>query len=336
MHTLFTLIFLSFFNFSFSKEVNIFTTRHYESDFKLYKKFTEKTGINVNIVSGKSKPLEKRIIEEGKNCIGDIFILADAGRLMSAEEKGLFKSTNSEYLNKLIPPNFRTEKWYAIAKRARILFYNPIHTNFNQINGMDYEDLASPKWRNSIAIRQSNNVYNQSLVASLIKNNGLDSTRRWAEGVVKNFVREPQGNDRAQILAVASGNAKIAVANTYYYALMLSGQKGNEQKLAASKVKPFFPNQNNRGVHMNISGAGILTNAPNKKNALTFLKFLLTPAAQSHIVNNTFEFPIIENVEPNILVKDMGKFKQDVKTPVTYYGKLQKESFILMKDAGWK
>ena len=329
-------IFTTLFDLSYSEEVNIFTTRHYESDFELYSKFTKETGIKVNIVSGKSKPLEKRIIEESDNCIGDIFILADAGRLMSAEKKGLFKSIEENYFKTVIPENFRTKYWFAITKRARILFYNPAYTNINELSGIDYEDLASPKWRNSIAIRQSNNVYNQSLVASLIKINGLDSTKEWANKVVKNFVREPQGNDRSQILAVASGNAKIAVANTYYYALMLSGQKGDEQKFAATKVKPFFPNQNNRGVHMNISGAGILKNAPNTKNAVTFLKFLLTQDAQSHIVNNTFEFPIIENVEPNDLVKNMGKFKQDLKTPVSSYGKLQKESFKLMKDAGWK
>ena len=179
-------------------------------------------------------------------------------------------------------------------------------------------------------------MYNQSLVASLIKNNGIDSTKEWAKEIVKNFAREPQGNDRSQILAVASGNAKIAVANTYYYGLMLSGQKGDEQKFAATKVRPFFPNQNNRGVHMNISGAGILKNAPNTENAIAFLKFLLTPDAQSHIVNNTFEFPIIDDVEPNDLIKNMGEFKQDLKTPVSSYGKLQKKSFKLMKDAGWK
>jgi iron(III) transport system substrate-binding protein len=201
---------------------------------------------------------------------------------------------------------------------------------------MSYEDLAKSKFKGKVVIRQSNNVYNQSLVAALIQNNGSKKTSTWAKGIVANFARPAKGNDRAQILAVAAGEADYAVANTYYIALMLSGKKGPEQQAAAKKVKPFFPNQMGRGTHMNISGAGILKNAPNKKNAVKLLEFLVTPEAQEHIVNNTFEYPIIDGVKPSKLISQFGlQFKQDLKTKVSSYYKNQAEALKLMTEAGW-
>ena len=186
-------------------------------------------------------------------------------------------------------------------------------------------------------IRKSNNVYNQSLVASLIANNGKKKTAEWAKGIVNNMARTPKGNDRAQILAVAAGEADYAVANTYYIALMLSGKKGPEQQAAAKKVKPFFPNQDGRGTHMNISGGGVLKHAPNKANAIKLLEFLLTKEAQQHIVNNTFEYPMIEGVEPNKLITQFGLgFKQDLKTKVSKYGKDQADALKIMTEAGWE
>jgi len=188
-----------------------------------------------------------------------------------------------------------------------------------------------------VVIRKSNNIYNQSLVASLIKNNGKGATAEWAKGVVSNMARTPKGNDRAQILAVAAGEADLAVANTYYLALMLSGNKGAEQQAAAKKVKPFFPNQDGRGTHMNISGAGLVKNSPNKVNAIKLVEFLLSTEAQNHIVNNTFEYPMISGVSPHPLVVNMGlDFKQDLKTKVTNYGKKQAEALEVMTGAGWE
>ncbi|MAZ07565.1 MAG: Fe(3+) ABC transporter substrate-binding protein [Rickettsiales bacterium] len=330
----FLIILFSFSNL-FAEEVNLFTTRHYESDIRVYKKFTEQTGIRVNIVSGKSKPLEKRILEEGKDCIGDIFFLADVGRLISAEKKNIFQKISSSNIESKVSKSFRSEYWVGIAKRARIIFYSPSTTSKKELDGLNYENLSESKWKGQIAIRQANNVYNQSLISSLIEKNGLEYMEKWLKDFVNNFSRKPQGNDRAQILSVASGESKLAIANTYYYALMLSGKKGKEQQLAAQKVKPFFPNQDNRGVHMNISGVGVLKYSPNKKNAIKLIEYLLTPSVQSHIVNNTFEYPIIQKIESNKLVKSMGKFKQDLETPVSRYGKWQKEAYKLMKKSGW-
>ena len=331
------MFFALFTNLSFATEVNVFSARHYDSDIQLYKKFTEKTGIKVNVVSGKDKALQKRIIEEGPASKADIYITADAGRLGAFDAKGMFQNSMTSVIKEAVPKNFRSPNWTGIAKRARIMYYSPERVNANELNGMTYEGLADPKWKGRIVIRKSNNIYNQSLVASLVKNNGKKSTCEWSKGVVANMARDSKGNDRAQILAVAAGEADLAVANTYYLALMLSGQKGAEQQAAAKKVLPFFPNQGDRGTHMNISGGGVLKNAPNPENAKKLLEFLLTKEAQEHIVNNTFEYPMIEGVEPHDLVKQMGiGFKQDLNTKVVNYEKNQAIALECMLLAKWK
>lgn len=178
-------------------------------------------------------------------------------------------------------------------------------------------------------------MYNQSLVASLISAYGIEETERWAKNLVNNFFRVPQGNDRAQILAVANGLADIAVANTYYYGIMLSGRGGPVQLEAAKKVKIIFPNQSNRGSHINISGGGILKFSPNKMNAVKFLEFLLTEEAQKHIVNNTFEYPVLDGVKAHPLIEQFGKFKED-QISVAKFGELNPEAVRLMDRAGWK
>ena len=207
-----------------------------------------------------------------------------------------------------------------------------------ELAGLTYESLADPKWRGRLVIRASNNIYNQSLVASLIKNNGKGKIADWSKGMVSNMARSPKGNDRAQILAVAAGEADIAVANTYYLALMLSGNKGAEQQAAAKKVKAFFPNQQGRGTHMNISCAALGKGAPNKANAIALVDFLLSPESQEHFTNNTFEFPMIDGVSPSpLVVNNLGlDFKQDLATKVSTYGKNQAAALEVMTAAGWK
>ena len=330
---------IAFFMFTgglFANEVNIFSARHYDSDVQLYEKFTAKTGIKVNVVSGKSGALEKRIIEEGADSQADLYITADAGRL-GAFESNLQGGLTSAAIKSAVPSNFRTAKWTGIAKRARIVYFAPERVSGAELAGLTYESLADPKWKGRLVIRASNNIYNQSLVASLIENNGKGKIVDWSKGMVLNMARSPKGNDRAQILAVAAGEADIAVANTYYLALMLSGKKGAEQQAAAKKVKPFFPNQDGRGTHMNISGAGLVKGAPNKANAIKLVEFLLSQEAQEHIVNNTFEYPMIADVSPHPLVVNMGlDFKQDLKTKVVNYGKRQADALQVMTEAGWE
>ena len=319
----------------FADEVNVFTSRHYESDIELYKKFTEQTGIKVNVISGEDGALQKRIKEEDKDSKADLYITADAGKLGTFEAEGLFQTgASSNLIKSVVPEQLRTEYWVGIAKRARVIFYDPSRTTPNP--NLSYEDLSYPEFKGKIVIRQSNSVYNQSLVASLIENDGLEETKIWVKEFVKNFARPAKGNDRSQILAVAAGEAEYAIANTYYIALMLSGEKGSEQEVAARKVKILFPNQKGRGTHMNISGAGILKYAPNKDNAVKLLEFLVTPEAQKHIVNNTFEYPIIDGVEPSPLISQFGlDFKQDLETNVSTFAKRQAEALRIMTEAGW-
>ena len=324
--------------FAAANEVNIFNARHYKADAEMYGKFTAATGIKVNLINGKSGALEKRIAEEGADSSADLYITADAGRCGAMDAKGLLQGgLSSATIKASVPKNFRTTKWVGVAKRARIIYYSPERVTGAELSGLTYEGLADPKWKGRLVIRKSSNIYNKSLVASLIANNGKKATAEWAKGVVANMARDSKGNDRAQIMAVAAGEADIAVANTYYLALMLSGKKGPEQQAAAKKVKAFFPNQDNRGTHMNISGGGILKYAPNKTNAIKLLEFLLTKEAQEHIVNNTFEYPMIDGVKPHDLVVKMGLgFKQDLKTKVASYGKKQADALEIMLASKWK
>ena len=325
--------------FAIADEVNIFNARHYKADGELYAKFTNKTGIKVNLINGKSGALEKRILEEGADSSADLYITADAGRCGAMDAKGALQGgLTSAAIKSAVPKSFRTNKWVGIAKRARIIYYSPERVTGAELSGMTYEGLADPKWKGRLVIRKSSNIYNKSLVASLIKNNGKAATAKWAEGVVSNMARTPKGNDRAQIMAVAAGEADIAVANTYYLALMLSGKKGAEQQEAAKKVKAFFPNQNDRGTHMNVSCAALVKGAPNKANAVKLVEFLLTPESQEHFTNNTFEFPMIGGVSPNpLVVNNLGlDFKQDLTTSVASYGAKQADALEVMTAAGWK
>ena len=334
-----TILFTLIAGFSIAAEVNVINARHYKADAELYNKFTAKTGIKVNLINGKAGALEKRMIEEGADSSADLYITADAGRCGAFKARGMTQGgLTSTAIKAAVPANFRTSHWTGIAKRARIVYYAPERVSGAELAGLTYESLADPKWKGRLVIRKSSNIYNKSLVASLVKNNGKAATAEWAKGVVSNMARTPKGNDRAQIMAVAAGEADIAVANTYYLALMLSGKKGAEQQAAAKKVKAFFPNQNDRGTHMNISCAAMVKGAPNKANAIKLVEFLLTSESQEHFVNNTFEFPMIGGVSANpLVVNNIGlDFKQDLKTKVSSYGAKQADALEVMTAAGWK
>lgn len=319
------------------QEVNIYTSRHYDVDDILYAEFTKKTGIQVNVISGSGGALMERLKSEGKNSPGDVFFTVDAGNLANFQKSGLLQPITSKKIKDLVPKELRgvNDEWVAIAKRARVIFYNPDSVTQDEIDGITYEELSDEKWRGRIVVRSSSNMYNQSLVSSLISNLGEQRTEQWAKGLVKNMARSPQGNDRSQLMAVANGVADLAIANTYYVGIMLSGKGGEEQQKAAEKLKVAFPNQNDRGAHVNISGGGILKFSPNKENAEKFLEFLLSLDAQSHIVNNSFEYPVIEAVKPHPIINNLGEFKMD-KTSVSDFGEYNPIAVKLMDRAGWK
>tara|TARA_Y100000590_G_scaffold62422_2_gene66757 strand:+ start:4581 stop:5603 length:1023 start_codon:yes stop_codon:yes gene_type:complete len=336
---IFSLFILALFaGISLAQEVNIYTSRHYDSDDDLYEEFTKETGIKVNIISAKGGALLERLKSEGKNSPADIFFTVDAGNLWKVQKEGLLQSIKSKKVISVVPVNLRgpNNEWTAIAKRARVIFYNPKNLNSKEVEDFNYEDLANQKWKNKVVIRSSSNMYNQSLVASLIKNLGETETEIWAKNLVSNFARKPQGNDRSQIIAVANGEADLAVANSYYIGIMLSGSAGKEQLEAAKRVKMIFPNQNNRGTHINISGAGILKNSPNPKNANLFLEFLLSEKVQKYMVNKSFEYPIVKGVLPSKEIIGFGlDFKED-ETSVKSFGELNPIAIRLMDKSGWK
>jgi iron(III) transport system substrate-binding protein len=339
MKKIYILLLLSFFgNTILTSEVNVYTSRHYDSDDALYQEFTKETGIAVNIISGKGSALLQRLKSEGKNSPADIFFTVDAGNLWKVQKEGLFQSIKSNKVLSVVPENLRgpNDEWTAIAKRARVVFYNPQNVSEDLIKNLDYEDLANPNWKNKVVIRSSNNMYNQSLVASLIDNLGEAKTEIWAKKFVSNFARKPQGNDRSQIMAVANGEADLAVANSYYIGIMLSGLAGEEQLEAAKKVNMIFPNQGNRGAHVNISGAGILKNSPNEDNANLFLEFLLSKRVQKYMVDKSYEYPIHEDVMPSKEIASFGvNFKTD-QTSVKNFGELNPVAVRLMDRSGWK
>ena len=218
------LLFALFGQVVMTNEVNVYTSRHYDSDPGLYEEFTKETGIKVNIISGKGSALLERLKAEGRNSPADVFFTVDAGNLWKVQKENLLQSIKSDKVLKVVPENLRgpNNEWTAIAKRARVIFYNPTSVDENEISDLDYEDLANPEWKNRVVIRSSSNMYNQSLVASLISNLGESQTESWAKGLINNFARKPQGNDRSQIIAVANGEADLAIANSYYIGIMLS------------------------------------------------------------------------------------------------------------------
>ena len=332
------LLFALFGNALMTNEVNVYTSRHYDSDDVLYEEFTKETGVRINIISGKGSALLERIKSEGKNSPADIFFTVDAGNLWKVQKEDLFQEIKSSKVISTVPENLRgpNNEWTAIAKRARVVFYNPENVSPEEIQDLTYEDLAKEEWKNRVVIRSSSNMYNQSLVASLIANQGIKNTESWAKKFVNNFARKPQGNDRSQIIAVSNGQADIAVANSYYIGIMLSGSAGEEQLEAAKKVRMHFPNQKDRGVHVNISGAGILKNAPNPDNANLFLEFLISKRVQKYMVDKSFEYPIVEGVLPSPEIASFGlSFKED-DTAVKQFGELNPDAIRLMDRSGWK
>lgn len=332
------LLFAFFVNLVTADEVNVYTSRHYDSDDALYEEFTQETGIKVNIISGKGSALLQRLKAEGKNSPADIFFTVDAGNLWKVQKEGLFQSIQSEKVLAEVPENLRgpNDEWTAIAKRARVIFYNPENISDELVENFNYEDLADQKWNKKIVIRSSNNMYNQSLVASLIENIGEEATEKWAKKLVSNFARKPQGNDRSQIIAVANGEADLAIANSYYIGIMLSGSAGQEQLEAAKKVKMIFPNQDNRGAHINISGAGILKNAPNKDNANSFIEFLISKRVQKYMIDKSYEYSVLNDVVPSGEIAGFGTdFKED-QTSVRSFGELNPYAVKLMDRSGWK
>ena len=314
-------------------EVNLYSSRHYNTDDALYETFTNLTGIRVNLLEGKANELLERIKNEGANGPADVFMTVDAGMLWRADQAGVFAPITSAVLTEKIPSNLRHPegKWFGFSKRARVIMYNKAAVDPSELS--TYEDLADPKWRGKILIRSSDNIYNQSLVASLIEANGIEATETWAEGFVENFARPPEGNDRAQIEAAAAGLGEIAIANTYYLPRYLEDENPEKQAIF-EKIGVFFPNQTGRGAHVNISGAGVVATAPHADAAQKFLEYLAGTEAQEFFAKGNNEYPVVEDAALAPAVESFGTFKDD-SVNVSTYGENQAAAVDLMDRVGW-
>lgn len=315
-------------------EVNVYSSRHYDVDKDLYDNFTKATGISVNLIEGKEDELIERMRNEGANSPADVLITVDAGRLWRAQDADVLQPTRSELLEKVVPAHLREPNgyWFGLSKRARIIIYNKAEVKPGEIS--TYEELADPKWKNRVLVRSSTSVYNQSLVGSLLAADGEAKTEAWAKGVVANMARKPQGGDTDQIKGVAAGEGDIAISNTYYFARIAASTKPEDQAITA-KLGVIFPNQQGRGAHVNISGAGVAKNAPHKAEAVKFLEYLVSPEAQRLFTEKNFEYPIVEGSWVHPVLIEWGKFKEDPLNAAVY-GKNNAEALRIMDRAGWK
>ncbi|MEM9806661.1 MAG: Fe(3+) ABC transporter substrate-binding protein [Cyanobacteria bacterium P01_D01_bin.56] len=313
--------------------VNLYSSRHYNTDDALYEEFTEKTGIRVNLLEGKANELLERLNAEGDRSPADIFMTVDAGRLWRADQDGLFTPVSSSVLEERIPASLRHPDghWFGFTKRARVIMYNKDMVSPSDLS--TYEALTDSSWRGKVVIRSSGNIYNQSLTASIIAANGAAAAERWARGMVANFARTPEGNDRAQIEAAASGLGTLAVANTYYLPRYAKDSDPAKQDIF-SKIGVYFPNQDGRGTHVNISGAGVVKSAPNKDNAIKFLEYLSSNAAQAFFAQGNNEYPVVEGIPVDSVVGAFGQFKAD-DLNVNMLGENQAEAVRIMDRAGW-
>ncbi|MFZ5944714.1 MAG: Fe(3+) ABC transporter substrate-binding protein [Bacillota bacterium] len=317
-----------------SNVVNLYTDRHYDTDEKLLQMFTADTGIKVNVVKGNSDELIERLSREGKDTEADLLITADAGRLHRAKTQDLLQEVSSDVLFKNLPENLRDKdnQWFGLTVRARVLVYAKDRINPSQLS--TYEDLTEPKWKGKVLTRSSSNIYNQSLLASMIALHGEEKTKEWAKGILENMAREPKGNDRDQATAVVAGEGDIAIMNTYYIGKMLYSSNPEEVKVAEN-VGVFFPNQNSTGTHINISGAGLTKYAKNKENAIKLIEFLSSEKAQKEFAEANFEYPANPSIEPSDLLKSWGEFKaQDIN--LSLLGEYNNKAAQLFNEVGWK
>ena len=317
-----------------AQEVNLYTARHYDSDLALYERFTRETGIRINRIEGNADQLVARMKSEGTNSPADVFIAADAGALWRAQEAGLFQPATSETLEMRVPANLREPKghWYGFMRRARVVAYDSARVRPDEVD--DLAKLASPRFKGKLCVRSADSVYNLSLVGAMIEELGSDKTAAWVRGVVANMARPPQGGDRDQIRAVAAGVCEVALTNSYYYIRMASGDDAGDRKVTDS-VKLAFPTLGGKGVHVNISGAGLAARAPNKANALRLLEFLTSPETQIHIATHNNEYPVSPDVASPAPVDAFEGF-----TPhpmgVAAFAARQPEAQSMMSAAGWR
>ncbi len=317
-------------------EINIYSQRHYQVDKKQYENFEKKTGIKINVIKAGADELLERLYNEGENSPADLFVTVDAGKLQKGVEKGLFQKIKNKIIESNIIADLKdvNSYWVPVTYRARLIVYSNERVLSHELS--TYEDLANPKWKGKILVRSSSNAYNQALMASMYANIGEEATKKWSKGIVNNLARDPKGNDRDQVKAIASGQGDLAIVNSYYIGMLLSSEKESEV-LAGKSISVFFPNQakEDRGTHVNISGFALTKNAPNRENAIKLLEYLTDVEAQNTYVNNSFEYPVNPKVKPSKIVSSWGEFKFD-KLDLNLLGSLRADAIKIFDYTGWK
>jgi len=317
-----------------NQEVNIYTARHYEVDDEIYKKFTEETGIKVNVVKGEAEELIDRIKREGQSSAADLFVTVDGGVLANAKQNDILQPVTSDVINENVPENLRDtdNNWIGLATRARIIAYSKDRVTPEELS--TYEDLTNEKWKGKLLVRSSTSLYNQSLLASFIELNGEKQAEEWAQGIVNNFARQPDGGDRDQAKAIAAGIGDVAIMNTYYVGLLANSEDPEEVKVADS-IGVFFPNQETTGTHVNISGIGLTKHSKNKDNAIKLIEYMTSVEAQEIISAKNYEFPVNPNAAKPELLESWGEFKMQ-ELNFDSLGEHNQKAIEIFTKTGWK
>lgn len=324
----------SSFSFSATQEVNIYSARKEALIKPLLDRFTQQTGIKVNLVTGKGDALLTRLKAEGDNSPADLLITSDVGRLHRAKQAQVLQAVPIQQLDSIVKPEYRDSDsyWYGLSLRSRVLVHSKQRVKASELS--DYEALTKEKWRSRICVRSSSNIYNQSLVASLIAHKGLADTETWINKFIGNLGRPPRGGDRDQIKAIVAGQCDVALVNSYYLGAMLNSSEYKERKIA-EQVALFWPNQKNRGSHMNISGIGVTKSSRNTANAKKLIQFLLTEESQSWYASVNHEFPVRDSVKVSDTLAKWGTFKAD-SVALEKLGQLNAQAVKAMDRNGWK
>jgi len=316
-----------------AQDLNIYSSRHYDTDDVLYDRFTEETGIAVNRIEAKADELIARLEAEGDNSPADVLITVDVGRMDRAEQADLLQPFDSETIDARVPEHFQhpDDLWFGVSQRARIIFY---HKDRVENPPQSYEALADPKWDDSICIRSSSNIYNQSLLASLIEVHGEEKAKEWAAGILENMAREPQGGDTDQLRGLVSGECDLAVSNHYYFLRAfdkdVSGLTGSTDSLGW-----VWPNQEGRGAHVNLTTAAMTKAAPNEDNARAFLEFLTGDFAQAHFASQNNEYPAVPDAPSDDSTDRLGEFKADDSTDTAAFSRNAAKAQAIFNEVGW-
>ena len=321
--------------FAQEKVLNLYSSRHYQTDEALYTSFTRLTGISINRIVAGEDALIERVRNEGERSPADVLITVDAGRLWRAQQLGFFQPVKSAVLDARIPASLREAggHWFGFSLRARVIAYNKAKVKAEEVQS--YEDLADAKWKGRLCMRSSSNIYNLSLMGALIDRLGETKAEHWAKAVRANLARDPRGGDTDQLKAVAAGECDVTISNQYYYARLARSAKADERGVT-EKLGIVFPNQRSWGTHVNISGAGVMKNAPHREAAVRFLEYLASDAAQRHFADGNNEWPAVAGVKPdNPVLAAFGAFKQDALN-VAVLGRNQPSSQRIYDRVAWK